>query len=326
MTSVSPRAFPRLCPLGLIAGCSISLATAADLTTQPSTHAGGSTTATDESIDAHSWEAPALTVRGKRDSVLREEDRIGDYEQPRWTATRRFTEVRVYVIPKNQIEFEYWLFADTPTRHEIDDARASGAPRPKASIKQVYEVEMGLGYRMQLDLYQVFVKDGGNGDNQLDETKAELRYALADWGRLWGNPTLYGEWTQAAHGSDLAEFKLLLGDEWSPKWHWATNLVYEAELTQSKEHSHEWNSAISYTVIDGRFSIGLEDKIGYVTSHDPDSTGGFGDAKSHHWEISAGPCLQVRTVPRMHLDVSEFIGINKDAPESRTVAIIGWEF
>ena len=51
-----------------------------------------------------SYEMPPITVEGK--APLFEEDLIGDYSQPRWTAHRRFGETRIYVIPKGQVEFE----------------------------------------------------------------------------------------------------------------------------------------------------------------------------------------------------------------------------
>lgn len=46
--------------------------------------------------DHHTWVMPPIEVNGK--APLTEEDRMGDYEQPRWTAHRRFSETRVYVI------------------------------------------------------------------------------------------------------------------------------------------------------------------------------------------------------------------------------------
>src|SRR4051794_15727382 len=55
------------------------------------------------------FELPAVTVVGEKPSDLREEDRVGSYGQPRWTATRRFLGTRVYVEPEGKIEFEYWL-------------------------------------------------------------------------------------------------------------------------------------------------------------------------------------------------------------------------
>ena len=52
-----------------------------------------------------SWEMPEILVEGKGHR-LKEEQRIGEYRQPRWTATRRFTTTRVYVIPKGKAEFD----------------------------------------------------------------------------------------------------------------------------------------------------------------------------------------------------------------------------
>src|SRR5258705_9911513 len=53
------------------------------------------------------FELPAVTVVGEKQSELREEDRVGSYGQPRWTATRLFPGTRVYVVPEGKLEFEY---------------------------------------------------------------------------------------------------------------------------------------------------------------------------------------------------------------------------
>src|SRR5207244_11793871 len=42
----------------------------------------------------HTYAMPPVDVFGK--APLREDDRIGDYQQPRWTADRLFSETRVY--------------------------------------------------------------------------------------------------------------------------------------------------------------------------------------------------------------------------------------
>jgi len=53
-----------------------------------------------------SWEVPETVVTAREGRFLREEDRIGPYGQPRWTAHRRFPSTRVYVAPPGQFEFE----------------------------------------------------------------------------------------------------------------------------------------------------------------------------------------------------------------------------
>jgi len=66
-----------------------------------------------------------VTVEGERVPELFEEQRIGSYQQPRWTATRRFPTTRVYVVPEGKVEFEYWL---RPTFNR--DAPAPAEPEP----------------------------------------------------------------------------------------------------------------------------------------------------------------------------------------------------
>src|SRR4051812_16908032 len=93
----------------------------------------------------HTWTMPAIEVTGK--APLIEEDRIGDYAQPRWTAHRRFSETRVYVIPRGMVDFEYWMIPKNPKDGPTD-------------FKSQYEVEFGLPGRFQIDLYAVGHKTG----------------------------------------------------------------------------------------------------------------------------------------------------------------------
>jgi hypothetical protein len=263
------------------------------------------TTASDESTSVHSWELPATTVSG-HGSELREEDRVGTYGQPRWTARRLFTETRIYVVPAGQFEFEYWL--------QVKD-RKDDEP---TQVKQIYEVEIGLPYRFQLDLYQVYVKEGDNGPQALDETKAEVRWALADWDVIPLNPTLYAEWVSVSGGYDHAEFKLLLGGEIATKWHWGTNFVYEGEVGGDKENAYEMTNGISYTVLDERLSVGAETKFAYVDTK--------ADRGNYEKEILVGPSLQFRPLPQMHIDAAHLFGVTEESPESKTTIIAGWEF
>ena len=283
---------------------------------------GESAAAPTSSSRTHSWELPPLTVVGQRESTTADDDLVGAYAQPRWTTVRRFSEVRSYVIPQGQIEFEYWFFDTLPSANQVDAAKALGQSRPRPEIKQQYEVEMGLGHRLQLDLYLVYLKDGTAGTNQLDSTKFELRYALADWGKLWGNPTLYGEWTQAAQGADSAEFKLLLCDDINQRWAWATNLVAEQKTGDARDLGLEWNSAVACSAIDRILSVGIETNFANISARtDPSSS-----HRDNHWEFSAGPSIRYNPIPQVHAILSEFIGLNRDTPQAKTALIIGWEF
>ena len=160
-----------------------------------------------------SWELPATVVIGKRLPRLREEDRVGDYGQPRWTAHRRFPSTRVHVVPPGKVELEHWTRVQSP---------AGGGP---SKVETEYEIEFGLPGRFQIDLYAVTDKTGSEGTLAWAEQKFEVRYALADWGELWGNPTLNLEWVERNAEPDVVEGKLLLGGELCEAWHWGSNLV-----------------------------------------------------------------------------------------------------
>lgn len=251
-----------------------------------------------------SYEMPAVTVVGQPESSLREEDRIGSYNQPRWTATRRFPGTRVYVVPEGKVEVEYWL---RPTFTEDGDTE----------IRSLYEIEFGLPHRIQLDLYLRTDQDG-DGSEMLLGQQVEIRYALADWGVLPGNPTLYLEWVGLEQRPDKIEGKLLLGGELATGWHWGANLVAELELGGEREYEYQITGGISYTVIDEKFSIGAE------------FIGAFADVKGDRGNFShsylIGPSFQYRPMPQMTINFTPMIGLGDDSPDGRIYLNIGYEF
>ena len=144
---------------------------------------------------------------------------VGPYLQPEWTTARRFPTTRVYLQQTPwDVGVEQWVKAQYP-RGEA----------PNYLFQE--EVELGLPGRLQADIYENWICDKA-GKVQHDSVSAEMRWALADWGKLPGNPTLYGEWTFRNHvlGGDKYEVKLLLGDSVTPRWHWGANFIYEQEV------------------------------------------------------------------------------------------------
>ena len=258
----------------------------------------------EQSGKLHTWEMPPITVEGK--APLFEEDLIGDYGQPRWTAHRRFGETRVYVIPKGMVEFEYWL---RPTFQK------DGEPTKWRSL---YEMEFGLPGRFQLDLYAVANKSGDDGDFVVDTQQVEVRWALADWGKIWGNPTLYGEWKQES-GPDTGELKLLLGGHIVSGWHWGSNFVWEQNTGDAKERSLEWTTGWSYSARDAKVGVGLETQLALVSELE---NGVRGDSSK---EMLIGPSIQFRFIPQMHLDIAPLFGVSKNAPRSKWFIVFGWE-
>lgn len=254
----------------------------------------------------HTWEMPPVDVFGK--APIAEEDRIGDYGQPRWTAHRRFGETRVYVIPKGMVEFEYWL------KPEV----AKDGP---TQVTSMYEVEFGLPGRLQLDLYAVGHKTGPEGTFAIDEQKVEVRYAFADWNKIPGNPTVYLEWTQKSGGPDAVEAKLLLGGQLASRWHWGSNFVFEHEISGAQENSHEWTTGLSYTARDTKVGVGVETQLALVNSRDE-----LGIRGPLTTAFLAGPSLQFRPLPQMHLDFAPLLGLNHDAPRLKLFVVLGYEF
>ena len=252
----------------------------------------------------HSYEMPPITVEAK--APLFEEDLIGDYGQPRWTAHRRFGETRIYVIPKGQVEFEFWM---RPTFQK------DGEPTKWRSL---YELEFGLPGRFQLDLYAVANKLGDDGDYTIDTQQVEVRWALADWGKIWGNPTLYAEWVQES-GPDTGELKLLLGGHIVSGWHWGSNFVWEQNTGEAKERALEWTTGWSYSAVDRKVGVGLETQLAFVSELEDGSRG------SSAKEFLVGPSVQFNFLPQMHLDIAPLFGATKAAPRAKLFVVFGWE-
>jgi hypothetical protein len=284
----------------------MQIANPADKSYQPSSQP--STTATTplppERKRFGTWEMPPVTVVGERPPELREEDRIGTYAQPRWTADRRFPGTRTYVIPENKIEFEYWLKPEIPRKGATE-------------YESLYELELGLPRRFQLDLY--FIQDWeANGGKRFNGEAIEVRYALADWGKIWGNPALYLEYTFKEDSPDLVEGKLLLTDELAPRWHWGVNLSFETEIAGPRSREYEITAGLSYTVIDEKFSVGVETEDSIVD--DKFSRGSFKN------EVKIGPSLQWRPLPQIHIDFAPLFGVTNQSPAAKIYLVIGYEF
>lgn len=250
-----------------------------------------------------SWEAPAIIVEGKRLSPFREDDLIGSYGQPRWTAHRRFVGTRVYVSPAGQIDFEQW-FRWKDKKDEPDELVAQS------------ELEFGLGHRLQLDVYLI-TRQTDDEPTKVDNA-LELRYAFADWGKIWGNPTLYLEWKSQDSDPDVIETKLLLGGNIAPGWHWGTNLVWEQETGGAQETVYELTCGVSQTLSDMKFSWGLETKLEWA-----DENGSRGDYSK---DFRLGPSFQWRPQPQMHIDFAPLFGLTSDSLRSDIYVIFGYEF
>ena len=257
-----------------------------------------------------------VVVKGE---VYSEEDRVGPYKQPEWTQHRRFPSTRVYIQqPPGEVEYEQWLEIRIPK---------DGGKKNETRIKE--EFEFGLGGRFQLDLYLMQTYEQrenteGPDTNTFDWRgwSAEIRYALADYDEIFGNPTLYFEYILLNGDGDTIEPKLLLGGEIAPGWHWGSNLVYERELQGTKDRTEEFKVtlALSRTLIDKKLSLGIAAEAAYEIEHEDSSQG------ERSRELHVGPSLQFRPIPKAHLDIEPLWGCTGESKRLKMFLVFGWDF
>jgi hypothetical protein len=257
------------------------------------------------------YELPGVTVTDApitKSAKMDDPEKIGSYGQPIWTTRRRFSETRAYVIPEGDFEFEYWDVTEKP-RHG-----------PTVS-EQKYEVEIGLGHRLQLDIYGLSHSQGNNKGFAFDEHDIELRYAFADWNVIPGNPTAYAEYKFLNGEPDHVEFKALFSGDAKPCWpnlQWAANLVYETQMGQKRQSSYELTGGVSYQM-GSKWAIGGETKLELDDQHG--SRFRYGVPK-----LLLGPSFQYTPFSKLHIDFSPLIGVTKSAPEFKSLVIVGWKF
>jgi hypothetical protein len=280
------------------------------------------------------------TVTGDK---LQDELPVGPYKRPMWTLHRVSPTTRIYLqVDPGEVEFEQWL-----------DIRLSKA-RGKAQedhIRMSEEFEFGLGGRFQLDLYYntKWTRNTGQTSTLVDRGwAAELRYALADWGVIPGNPTLYLEYilwnnnpndgTPGDQASGSIEPKLLFGGEIAPSWHWGSNIFYERTFNNSVRE-HGITASLLHTVVDRIFTVGFTAK--FVYESDNIGSDQAGTERSH--ELYLGPSFQVRmankeeemevngvktklTRAKAHLDLEPIFGCTGDSSRVQILLVFGWDF
>jgi Putative MetA-pathway of phenol degradation len=249
---------------------------------------------------AQEAEAPAVEVTGTAPDVLRQERPVGPYNQPEWTTQRPFGASRVYVRPPGTLQFnQFW----TP---EFNDDVVEHAFRE--------EVEIGLPYRLQLDLYQNWGIE--EGDAFYKGSSVELRYALANWGKIPLNPTLYGEWNFNDRDPDAWELKLLLGQTFGHRWNWAGNFTYEQETGAEREQEIALSSALSYALIDQTLNAGVEmlweRKTSKHSRGDPENA------------FLIGPSINVRPTRFSFITAAPLFGTTDDSPDAEVFVIAGF--
>jgi hypothetical protein len=245
---------------------------------------------------------PEVVVTEK---AFHEESPIGPYNQPAWTTSQyRSPNVPVYVLPPWKVEFNQWWKGEWPKKG-------------KAEHEFQEEIEVGLPHRFQLDFYEVWERTD-EGTVRHKGNKVELRHALADWGKIPLNPTLYAEWKFNEQEADAYELKLLLGEELAPRWHWGFNAIYEQQVGDARETELSFSQALTYSLIDEKLTAGIEMKFEHATEE-----GSRGDPEI---EFLIGPTIQWSPIRRTRLSVAPLFGVTGDSPRVEAFAVFAIEF
>lgn len=225
----------------------------------------------------------------------------------------------------------------------------------KADHGLTQEIEIGLPYRFgvavenQLEFF--------DGDTSNRSFSIEGRWALADWGKIPLNPTLFAEYKfgtgkilheegpeeemmmeedgemppdeeemmrEEGRGRpdqpDAYEFRLLLSEEIVKGVQWAFNAFLENET--SGDRGREWGFAQSIQVPvllpRERLKVGLEMKYTNFTVKDT-----RGDPE-HSFVI--GPSFAFKPTSRMRFDIAPLVGVTKESPDVQVFAVFSYAF
>lgn len=254
-----------------------------------------------------SYNMPAINIVGKPLPKFKDDELIGDYAQPRWTAQRLFSGTRTYVIPNGVMDFEQWWRFETP----------KDKSQPTHLTTQS-ELEFGLPHHLQIDLYLNTGHDIGSSGPGSSGFSGEVRWALDDWGKIWGNPTLYLEYTSNSGSPDLIEAKLLLGDALAPGWHWGVNFSVEQQISGQRTTEKQFTAGISNSTIDHKLELGVETRLGWTSA--------AGSRGHNERDLQIGPSIRWTPVKQMHLDFAPLFGLTSESMKLNAYVILGWEF
>lgn len=245
------------------------------------------------------WELEEVVVEGEKPAESYEDQKVGDYLQPRWTARHRGF-VRAYVRPKGMVEFLTYF----DVKNYADG---------NSKIRTTYEIETGLGRRFQLDLYFSTEHTTVDDKTVIRGLSVELRYALADWGKIFANPTLYLEYWYVKKGGPCGEIKALFSGNLAPGLWGSLNLVYEKYFKKDKIE-YKALFAIDKLIKEKALSLGIGGLYEFEIEN-----------KAEEANLFIGPRLTIKPHKRVDIDITPTFGVNAGAPPTRIFAFLGFE-
>ena len=255
---------------------------------------------------------PYGTIPWNSNEITSDRDLVGPYGQPQWTTQRPFSTARSYVLPAGMMQFEQWV---RPTYNK--------GVKPEYRFLEEYAI--GLPGRFQLDVYERWNVEAdpttNNEKANHEGVQIELRYALADWGVIPLNPTLYAEWVERGGPQDKPdkyEIKLLLSDEILPNLYYASNIIMEQEVAGELENELGWSNAFSTTVIERKLLAGVECLWQGQNLH--------GSRNDRTSQFTIGPSMQYRPTNRTYINFVSLFGTSGDAPQCQMYLIVGYQW
>lgn len=254
---------------------------------------------------------PPVVVKGLRPS----QELIVPYDQPQWTTRGRFSaNTEVYVLPP------YSFFVDLDYTGTV--------PRHGGETRNLFtqEFEMGMPHR-----FQIAYENNNTWQekhSQVTQQTIEGRYALADWGEIPLNPTLFGEYLFGVgkdYGDedsedlpDAIEGRLLLGEQFAKKYQWALNIFHEFETGGERERETGFSQALSYAIRDEYLKVGIEMQFIRETE--------AGERDDPEYELDVGPNFTVKPSERTRFDIAPLFGVTKDSPALGIYAVFSIAF
>ena len=258
---------------------------------------------------------PTVTVQGTPES----QELIRPYNQPRWSARGRFSsETDVYVLPP-------WSFY-------VDLDYQGTVPKHGDSVHLfTQEFELGLPHRFQL-AYENNVEVQSRR-TQVTMQTIEARYALADWGKIPLNPTLFAEYKfgvgkdygaeedpgdPAPRIPDAFEIRLLVGEQFAQKFQWSLNIFHEQETGGEREWETGFSQALSYALRDEYLKVGVE--MQFIRRSDAE------DRSRPEYEFELGPSFTWKPTRRTRFDVAALFGATHDSPVAKVFVVFSIGF
>jgi len=265
-------------------------------------------------------------VAGAEEVVVTGDDIRSAYGAPGAFSRTRFTPLTTaYVLPPWQFYFgeiyEGDAFQHGPPDHLFTQELEMGLPG-----------RFGVAAETQLERFN----DGGG----FETVSLEGRYALADWGKIPLNPTIFVEYKFGVGpirheeippppgGGEMEagppqrpnayEVRLLLAQEFCNRWEWAMNMFFEKENTGDR--GREWGFAQSIVtpilLPREQLKVGVEMQYKNFTVKDT-----RGNAEN---SFVIGPTVAYRITKNTRFDVSALFGCNEESPHAQIFAAFSW--